>query len=140
MRSFALMSAILATAAMPGCVHGPETLNVRVRNHAAHNLMVMSVSDPAAGKEELVYPGAFSQSHAGEVLVRAPDASIRLEASPANVSNANATGYRYKHLQLREIGRRDIVFEVMVDNENRTWVHALDGGRVPFPAEVMREE
>ncbi|OAI56422.1 hypothetical protein AYO49_04390 [Verrucomicrobiaceae bacterium SCGC AG-212-N21] len=127
---------IVLVAALSGCALGPATPHVRVRNHAAHNLRVKALGGKSAGSEELVYPGNFSRTQGPGILVKSPDAMIRLTASAENVSSGH--GYRFRHVPLRDIGQNIVVFEVMVDNENRTWIHALDGERVAFPSERAR--
>jgi hypothetical protein len=125
---FFVIAALLAS-----CASGPGSLYVRVRNHAAHNLRVQPLNGGSAGREEVVQPGAFAQAHASAVIVHAPVASIRLSVTPALVSDDTGKGYKYAHLTLRGVGHSGVIFEVMVDNENRAWIHTRDGERVAFP-------
>jgi hypothetical protein len=125
---------LLAAAISLSSCAGPESLSVRVRNHAAHNLRVATRGGTAGGQPELVYPGNFSRAHSSVMLVHAPEATLRVSVAPATVSDG-AGGYKFRHVTLREFGQNDVVFEVMVDNENRTWMHARDGMRLPYPSE-----
>jgi hypothetical protein len=138
------LSCLTVAILLASCASGPETLNVRVRNHAAHNLRVQCLNGEAAGREEVVQPGAFAQSHASAVLVHAPGKSIHLSVTPALVSggseSGSGVGYKYAHQTLRGLGQDAAIFEVMVDNENHAWIHTRDGERVAFPQDHDQDD
>lgn len=125
---------------LTGCVYGPESPNVRIVNLVAQNVRVETVED-GKQKVQVISTGATALDYAPAATVYGPNATTRISAgSIESLKDSSGRGYRYACRHERGVGRNDVVFDVMVDEEGHAWAKSPDGRRVPYPAEVIRPQ